>query len=70
MARIEIDSTPESEALAFLSTYSFTNRQMDGLLAWVEDNQANGEIATKAFLIENEVTWLKWVIPEFVQKAK
>lgn len=58
------------EALAYLSARSFTNNQMNGLLAWMEENQADGEIAAEQFLNENEETWLKWVSPEVAKKVK
>ena len=58
------------EALSYLSTRAFSNNQMNTLLAWMEDNQADGEIAAEQFLNEHEDTWLKWVSPETAKKVQ
>ncbi|MGF1679854.1 ABC transporter substrate-binding protein [Photobacterium minamisatsumaniensis] len=58
------------KALAYLEARSFTNAQMNELLAWMEDNQADGEIAMEEFLNENEATWTAWVSPEVAKKVK
>ena len=48
-------------AYAYLSNRSFTNVQMNNLLAWMEDNQADGKYAAENFMFEHEDIWSKWV---------
>jgi glycine betaine/proline transport system substrate-binding protein len=49
------------EAFAYLSKRSFKNNDMNALLAWMEDNQADGQYAAENFMFNNEETWSKWV---------
>ena len=48
-------------ALEYLGKRSFTNQQMNELLAWMEDNQADGEMAMEYFLREHKETWQSWL---------
>ena len=57
-------------AYDYVANRSFTNNQMNGLLAWMEDNQADGEVAAEHFLVEFEDTWTAWVSPEVAAKIK
>ncbi|MBV7260890.1 ABC transporter substrate-binding protein [Photobacterium sp. WH24] len=58
------------DALAYLSKRAFTNPQMNSMLAWMEDNQADGEIAAEHFLADNVSLWSQWVTPEALQRIK
>ncbi|MDD1780055.1 ABC transporter substrate-binding protein [Enterovibrio sp. ZSDZ35] len=58
------------EAVNYLSTRSFTNAQLNSLLAWMEENQADGEIAAQHFLENHEDIWGQWVSPEVATKVK
>ncbi|WP_325894820.1 ABC transporter substrate-binding protein [Grimontia sp. NTOU-MAR1] len=58
------------EAVNYLSNRSFTNAQLNSLLAWMEDNQADGEIAAMHFLENHEDIWGAWVTPEVAKKIK
>ena len=58
------------EALAYLSSRSFGNQEMNTLLAWMEEYQADGEIAMEHFLTEYESTWTPWVSPDVAKKVK
>ena len=57
-------------AYDYLSKRAFTNAQMNGLLAWMEDNQADGEVAMEYFLVEHEDIWTKWVSADVAAKVK
>jgi glycine betaine/proline transport system substrate-binding protein len=57
-------------AYDYLTKRSFTNNQMNTLLAWMEDNQADGTIAMEEFMTKNEASWSKWVSPEAAAKIK
>lgn len=63
-------SKKHEEIAAYLGKRSFKNSQMNGLLAWMEDNQADGEIAGIHFLKENEAQWSSWVPAEAAEKVK
>jgi glycine betaine/proline transport system substrate-binding protein len=57
-------------AYDYVANRSFTNSQMNGLLAWMEDNQADGEVAAEYFLAEHEATWSQWVSEDVAAKVK
>jgi glycine betaine/proline transport system substrate-binding protein len=48
-------------AYDYLTRRSFTNAQMNELLKWMEDNQADGNIAMEHFLTEYQNIWTPWV---------
>ena len=54
----------------YLGKRALTNAQMNDLLAWMEDNQADGNIAAEYFLINHQDTWLKWVPADVAAKVK
>ncbi len=58
------------EAYAYLTRRSFTNRQMNELLAWMEDNQADGEAAMEHFLTRYPDTWTPWVSPAVAERVR
>ena len=58
------------EVMAYLSKRSFKNAQMNVLLAWMEDEQADGEFAVEHFLTDYESTWTKWVDAPTAAKIK
>ncbi|TYL48533.1 ABC transporter substrate-binding protein [Marinomonas sp. IMCC 4694] len=49
------------EAYAYTTKRAFTNAQMNGLLAWMEDNQADGQYAAENFMFTYPEIWSKWV---------
>lgn len=58
------------EIMAYLSTRSFTNQQLNTVLAWMADNQADGDIAAEYFLTEYEDLWTAWLSEERIAKVK
>ncbi|QUM77224.1 ABC transporter substrate-binding protein [Moritella sp. 24] len=58
------------EALAYLNARSFKNAQMNELLAWMEDEQADGEYSVEHFLTNYEDTWSQWVDSATAKKIK
>lgn len=58
------------QVVNYLMGRSFTNEQMNVLLAWMEDQQADGEYAVEHFLLNYEDTWSKWVDSDTAQKIK
>ncbi len=49
------------EAYAYLSKRSLTNADLNRLLAWMEENQADGMIAAEHFLLTYPQLWKNWV---------
>ena len=58
------------DGLKYIIKRSFTNAQMNQLLAWMEDQQADGEFAAEYFLTNYEGTWSEWRSPEKRKKIK
>lgn len=58
------------EAYTYLSKRAFKNAQMNELLAWMEDNQADGDVAMEHFLKSSEPTWRAWVSADVAAKIK
>lgn len=58
------------EAYAYLANRGYKNAQVNKVLAWMEDEQADGEIAMEHFLREYEDTWTAWVPADVAQKVK
>ncbi|MGF1764118.1 ABC transporter substrate-binding protein [Aliivibrio kagoshimensis] len=55
---------------AYLNQRGFTNAKMNSLLAWMEDNQADGEEAMIHFLSENPDIWHPWVSADVAKKIE
>jgi len=58
------------DAYAYLEQRSFTNADMNSLLAWMADNQADGEIGAEHFLKNFENMWSAWIPAEIAAKIK
>ncbi|WP_299494915.1 ABC transporter substrate-binding protein [uncultured Shewanella sp.] len=58
------------QAFSYLSKRSMTNTQMNNLLAWMGDNQADGKTAAENFLIEHEEVWSQWLPANIAAKVK
>lgn len=59
-----------AEVKDYLSKRSWSNATVNGLMAWMTDNQATGEEGARHFLEENEALWTPWVSPEAAEKIK
>ncbi len=57
-------------AYSYLTKRAFKNQQMNEFLAWMEDNQADGDIAMEHFLKNYESTWTPWVSEPVAKKVK
>lgn len=60
------------EAFEYLNTRAYSNAEMNSLLAWIEDNQADGEVAMIHFIKEYSDKWRSWLpadVAERVAKA-
>ncbi|MGF1719597.1 ABC transporter substrate-binding protein [Vibrio kyushuensis] len=58
------------EAYAYLGSRGFTNAKMNELLAWMEDNQADGEEGSFHFLSEYPEIWHEWVSADIAKKVE
>lgn len=54
----------EPEIAELMSNISFTNDQMNGVLAWMEDNNASAEEGAVYFLTNNKDQWSSWLNDE------
>ena len=57
-------------AYDYLTKRSWPNTQMNELLAWMDDNQADGDIVMEHFLTNYEATWTPWVSAEVADKVR
>lgn len=55
-------------AYDYLTKRSFKNAQMNELLAWMEDNQADGDVAMEYFLTQHPDSWKPWVSKDVAEK--
>lgn len=58
------------QAVEYLRQRSWGNDTVNQLLAWMSDNQANGEDGAKYFLKNNPDVWTQWVTPQVAEKIK
>lgn len=54
-------ASQSSDVMAYFGKRAFNNQQMNELLAWMEDNQADGEMAMEHFLREYPAVWSQWL---------
>ena len=57
-------------AYDYLTRRSWGNDTVNGLLAWMSDNQADGARGAQHFLQTQPEIWTQWVAPEVADKVK
>lgn len=57
-------------AYEYLSARSWGNNTVNGLLAWMSDNQADGPTGARHFLQNNPEVWTQWVNADVAAKVK
>ncbi len=57
-------------AYRYLANRSWSNRTVNGLMAWANDNQASARDAALYFLRTNEEIWTDWVTPEAADRLR
>ena len=62
------DSHPNE--FAFLGNISFPNDVMNAVLAWGEDNQAEGNEMAGYFMVKHEALWSSWLPADVAAKVK
>ena len=62
------DSHPDE--LAFLGSISIPNDVMNAVLAWGEDNQAEGNEMAGYFIVKHEELWSSWLPADVAAKVK
>lgn len=60
----------DATAFAYLANRSWSNRTVNGLMAWMNDNQASAAQGAVHFLQTREDLWLDWVTPEAAGKLR
>lgn len=63
------DAAPAG-VMDYLTKRSWTNATVNGVMAWMSDNQATGEDGARHFLRENEDLWTPWVTPEAAEAVR
>lgn len=63
-------ATRSPEAYEYFTKRGFTNADMNQILAWMEDNQADGEEAMFYFLEEYPQIWQQWLPQEVAKKVQ
>ncbi len=58
------------EAYKYLTKRAFTNAEMNKLLVWIEENQADGETVAIYFLKNHEGRWTPWLMADVAAKVK
>ena len=58
------------KAFEYLRNRTFTNKEMNQMLAWVLENQADGFTASLHFLNNYKNIWHKWVSSEVLKKVQ
>jgi len=58
----------EPEIAALMANVTFTNDQMNGVLAWMEDNNASAEEGAVYFLSNNRELWADWLSDDAREK--
>lgn len=58
------------DVMDYLNKRAWTNETVNGLMAWMTDNQATGEDGARHFLKENPDLWHEWVTPEAAEKIE
>ncbi|EEX32471.1 MULTISPECIES: ABC transporter substrate-binding protein [Vibrio] len=66
----EAFATRAPDAYQYFTKRGFTNADMNQLLAWMEDNQADGEETMYYFLEDYPQIWTKWVSQDVANKVK
>ena len=59
-----------SKAYGYLTRRAFNNAEMNKLLVWIDQNQADGETAAVNFLKNHETMWASWVPADVAAKVK
>lgn len=57
------------EAYEYLQNRSFGNADMNNLLAWMEENQADGEFAMEYFMVNYSDVWEAWLDDAAAQRV-
>ena len=65
----EAFATRAPAAFRYLQQRAFTSAQMSEYLAWMQENQADGEMALDHFLRHDEIRWRSWLPPEVAAKV-
>ena len=58
------------DAYNYLNTRNWGNDTVNELLAWMQENQANGEDGAHHFLKNYPQIWSEWVTPEVAERVK
>lgn len=58
------------QAFAYLQNRAFTSDEINAMLAWMDDNQADGSFAMEYFMLTQEGIWSNWVSDDVAQQLR
>lgn len=62
--------TAPAAVMAYLGKREYKNSMLNGILAWMADEQATGEDSAEYFLENHEDLWTQWVPADVAEKIK
>lgn len=58
------------EAYIYLQNRALTGDDINAMLAWMDDNQADGSFAMEYFMLTHEAIWSEWISAEVAQQLR
>lgn len=66
----EFADKTDPAVIDYFNKRAWDNKTINGLMAWMTDNQATGEDGAREFLKQQPEMWTQWVTPEAAEKIK
>ena len=70
LAASEFTADADPAVMSYFGSRSWTQAEVSAVMAWMTENQANGEDGAKWFLANMPDVWTKWVPAEVAEKVK
>ena len=70
LASADFSANADPAVLGYFGARSWTQNEVSAVMAWMSDNQANGEDGAKWFLANMPDVWTKWVPADVAEKIK
>lgn len=70
LASGDFAANADPAVLGYFGARSWTQNEVSAVMAWMSDNQANGEDGAKWFLANMPDVWTKWVPADVAEKVK
>ena len=70
LAASDFTASADPAVMTYFGTRSWTQAEVSAVMAWMSENQANGEDGAKWFLENMQDVWTKWVPADVAEKVK